>query len=156
MPLGYMGIVSVVAGVNGTAGAIGNGDPVNAAAITSTTTTTNNGGSGGGGQSRNDDDAATGGPRNTIDNALFFPVQPTALGTVTDSPGSNGFFVNKNLLYTFGGLGGRSGGAAGTRGTNGGAGGYGSGGGGGGSSFTGNPAALGGRGGDGLAIIYAW
>lgn len=156
MPLGYMGLVAVVGGVNGTAGARGNGDPVNAAAITSSTTTTNNGGSGGGGHSRSDDVAATGGPRNTIDNALFFPVQPTSLSGDAVGGGSNGFFVNKNLLYTFGGLGGRSAGEAGLTGGPGGAGGYGSGGGGGGSSFTGGVAAPGGRGGDGLAVIYAW
>lgn len=154
MPLGYMGLVSVVAGVNGTTGGRNAATPTG----TVTTTTTNNGGTGGGGVGRTDDTARNGGTRPTTDNALFFPVQPAGLGTATpiNGIGSHGFFVNKNLLYTYGGTGGRSGGASGANGSNGGAGGYGSGGGGGGASFTGDVAGIGGRGGDGLAIIYAW
>jgi len=157
MPLGYMGLVTVVGGVNGSNG----GDATeNGATGVVTTTTTNNGGTGGGGIERDaDDPSQSGGTFPTIDNALFFPIQPIGLNTLADGRGSNGFFVNKNLLYTYGGTGGRSGGGSGAStlaGMNGGKGGYGSGGGGGGAGRTGNAFGVGGNGGDGLAIIYAW
>ena len=161
MPLGFMGLVTVVAGPTGGIGGHNNTTPpagfgASTAPAVATTTTTNNGGTGGGGAEREDDTSGSGGPY-IIDGALFFPENRGGVGNISEDNinggrGSNGFFVNKNLLYTYGGTGGGSG-------KNGGAGGpgqYGSGGGGGGACLTGDTPGIGGNGGDGLAIIYAW
>ena len=159
-PLGGLGIISALAGQNGTSAGI----TTFPAAYTLTPTIVTNAGTGGGPVPGTGIVGFRGGNYTVPVGNLFFPPNeggPGAATTTTPgSNGSNGINFVKDLTYFYGGTGGGSthGSAtgAGLVAGNGGAGGYGCGGGGGGAAFTGGQGGAGGKGGDGLAIIYAW
>lgn len=159
MPLGFLGIVTALAGQ---AGIIGGTTVAGAALTLPVTGLVVTGGTGGGGLPA----AATAGTNGGafIVPGIFFPPQPGGIGALlaTDpgGRGSNGFNGVNGLFYNYGGTGGGSShGTAittGLFGGIGGQGGIGSGGGGGGGALTGSVQGTGGRGGDGCVIITAW
>jgi hypothetical protein len=156
MPLAGLGQFQLLGGQQGVAGG-GNGAVGGSVTLPLTGLVVTGGAGGGGGGGNN------GGSITVPAGNFVFPPQPGGAGStdvaVAPRNGSHGVNFVSGLNYFYGGTGGgaTATAAAGgnTRGA-GGFGGYGCGGGGGGGGNTGAGAGPGGRGGDGLAIIYAW
>lgn len=151
----------------GQGGANGGNQAVAGSAITLPTTgLVVTGGAGGGGVPTATGTAGpAGGSFTTPASNLFFPPHTGGSGGATTTttaprPGAGGINFIRGLGYFYGGTGGQAthGGAtgAGLVQAAGGPGGFGCGGGGSGGAITGSTAGPGGRGGDGIAIIYAW
>jgi hypothetical protein len=166
MPLATLGFFTFLAGQGGSQG---NAATAGAALTIPTTGLVVTGGTGGGGLPAGSV-AGTAGGAFTVPAGGFFPPQPGGIAPVVGSPttsagiGSNGINFINGLNYFYGGTGSSSTHGAATGDglikANGGNGGFGCGGGGSGGGLT-NATPLpevgfGGRGGDGLAIIYAW